>query len=309
MILSAVVTLLSSQLQVYVASGVTADQLRASELCTKTQCLDGTAVHERFFTGSTMGAWDFDTFNAGPMEGWPKSLDDTWRAATAKCRAIAGPPPWKGNVATVSSCADRTARELWGAWLAHHKATQVAVFSKSRNDKGDVLRVRSYTFPANEARIAEVPLAMSTLDEALKQLAPKAAKVAGLPDQFELPPKEEAKSFVGSFAGEAAVTSAVSGVKTCDLAPSLIEVVGSDPLAKSIATRWAASKVGTAQGRKCTLSETTREERGLMKLTVVTATLVCGDVAVASELATMAKNPVDTLSGNLVKMLSQRLCR
>ncbi|PZR06654.1 MAG: hypothetical protein DI536_29495 [Archangium gephyra] len=312
MLLSAVVTLLSSQLQVYVASGVSADAIRASELCAKTKCLDGTAVHDRFFPRSSLlPGWDFDGFTAGPMDGWPKPLDEKWRSTTAKCRAIAGPPPWKSSEQSAAlACGERASTELWAAWLAHQKATQVAVFETTRSGKGELLVVHAYAFPASEARVSEASLSESSLAQALKVLAPRALKLEGLPEKFVLSATEDAKAGVaGAFAGEAVVSTPVTGVKACDSAPSLLEVSGSDPLAKSVSTRWSASKIGKAPGRSCTLSETMRDERGIVQVTVVTATLSCGEVSVAGELATAAKNPVDVLSAKLVKQLATRLCR
>lgn len=295
MILSAVVTLLTSQLQVYVASGVTADSIRASELCSKTQCLDGTAIHDKFFPASQLRGWDFDGFTAGPIDGWPKALDDAWRATTAKCRAVTGPQPWKPNTQLAAgACGEHASKELWSAWLAHSKATQVAVFKVSRSERGEALSVRSYKFPATEARLAEVSLADNTLEQALKQLAVTAANVSGTAESLVLPPRDESKT---QFTGEV-VSTAVAGVKRCDGAPSLLEVSGADPLAKSVSTRWSASKVGKAQGRSCTLS-----------VTKTTATLTCGEVVVSSEVGALAKNSVESLSGKLVKSLADRLCR
>lgn len=50
-----------------------------------------------------------------------------------------------------------------------------------------------------------------------------------------------------------------------------------------------------------------RDERGIVQVTVVTATLSCGDLIRRTTIA--AKNPVDVLSAKPVKQLATRLCR
>lgn len=310
MILSAVVTLLSSQVQVYVVDGVQPNVVERSEYCAKAKCLDGSDVYRQFFPSiGVVRTTDFQAFTAGPFKGWPTSLDGKWRELVAKCRALAGPPPWKTTAVQAIGCAEETANELWGAWLSEQKATRVAIFSTTKKETKWVVSLTAFEFPATKRVRDEVVLDDAKSEAAVMKLAKRAQSLESATEAYVFPPKTEAAGVVSAFNEQPVATGAVPGVRTCEGAPGLLEVSGLEPLAKSVSTRWAASKIGGGAGRKCTLSETRRNESAVMPMTVITATLTCGETSVATELATIAKTPVENMSAKLVKSLSERLCR
>lgn len=75
---------------------------------------------------------------------------------------------------------------------------------------------------------------------------------------------------------------------------------------------WAASTAGSGSARDCGLKLTTHDERMVgSSMTVVSASLTCGDVTTTAESTTQqlgARTPVDILSARLVVHLAARLC-
>lgn len=276
--------------------------------------IDASALYAYLFASGPMPMQDFDAFRAAPVAGWPKPLAATWKDGLAHCRGIAGPPPWKDDEVTAFACATRLSEFLWEKYLEATKADRVILFHGGVDQKKGGLEVTWITYRPDEEDSrhrqhagtedeypAVVDAAVGTL-LAGDGFRARRSMVKVLFDEVHVDP----------FAGEAPVTKAVTLKTSCDGLPKALRVTTPGPLADSVAARWTASTAGSGSARDCGLKLTTHDERMVgSSVTVVSASLTCGDVTTTAESTTQqlgARTPVDILSARLVVHLAARLC-
>jgi hypothetical protein len=109
-----------------------------------------------------------------------------------------------------------------------------------------------------------------------------------------------------------AVTTPVALKQRCDSLPAALTFTGRGPTAESITARWPTAAKGTGAARACSLAMTQHDEAvGVMPITVVQATLTCGQTTVSVEAAKSppGRSGVDVLSDKLMQAFAAQLCR
>ncbi len=283
------------------------------------QKLDASQLHALVFQdGSVMGP-DFEAFTAAPVAGWPESLTPAWVSGVARCRAVAGPPPWKGRAAASKAmiCGSRLAGWLWERYLGSVEARRSIVVSVSTEGATATVDLRLWevgapvewvdhlTCPTKDlgakvsARLGEV-LAHQTRSERHETTT-----------EFDAAPTAGAEGSSGELLAGPAVTTPVTLKQRCDALPGTLTFTTHGPTAESIAARWPAAAKGTGPARSCSLAMTQHEESGLMNMTVVTATLTCGQTTVSTEAAKSppGRSGIDVLSDKVMQEFAARLCR
>ncbi len=310
MLLSLVLSLTTSQVQVIAVITVPDTVIRQSPLCRRRKCVDGTAIHQYLFADGMLVGQDFQGFQAAPMKGWPEALVPQWKDGVKACREVAGPPPWKDGVAmsTASSCAKRLSERLWGAWLTHQKAERVAVFSAVYDDTSVTLTVLASEFPSTSRVWIEEKAPLDKADAALGRLAAAAESLSGQREPWVSPPPPD-QTGAPVFASKKVVSTAVAGVKSCDAAPASLRFAAPGAVGESVAARWSASVKGKAPARECTVAESSHQEdmMGAM-LSVATVKVTCGDTMAVAESAADAPNAIEVTSANVVKKLAAQWC-
>jgi hypothetical protein len=166
------------------------------------------------------------------------------------------------------------------------------------DDKQDVVEVSL----SKEQRASEIDAAIGRLLSQKTTTQPRT-----LSRSLFVPLKGD--PFVGQPAG-----GAVTGAKSCDRAPSALNISTSGLLGQSVGARWSATSKGTAAPRSCELSFTEHLEppRALFPpgTTVTTSVLRCGKDVVSAEVSReMTPAPLAHASKVLVEKLALRWCR
>jgi hypothetical protein len=264
---------------------------------------------------------DFDGFTAAPIAGWPESLKPAWVSGVAQCRAIAGPPPWKGGTAAANAmtCGMRLAGWLWEKYLGSVNAKRSLTVTVLEEGAKTTVSFRLWEVGATIEWVDQF-----TCDTA--DLAPQVTKRLGrvVAHQTKSEPHRTTTEFTVSATPAPiaetpseliqgpAVTTPVTLKQRCDTLPQAITFTARGPTAESITARWPAAAKGTGAPRACSLAMTQHDESvGVMNLTVVQATLTCGEASVTVEAAKSppGRSGIDVLSDKLMQAFAARLCR
>lgn len=288
--------------------------------------VDATALFGHLHSaGGIFDFQDFSSFSAGPpSEGWPSTLDDTWKRSVGHCRRVIGPPPWKLDSATFPGarcCGQRLGRFLWEQYLADKKADQVYLV---RSFGGDKVRVVGTRYGPRDADALEVSRDGLEADKArlVKEVLAELLAGTGVRSPRQRVPVLFTEVPADPWATSAAPGATPLSLPTCDALPAKLLIKPEGPTAKALGERWAASVKGKGAPLACSVSFSMHKElvdAASLPLgvsaddPVYTTVLECaGGVTASAELMKsplLRKPPLDVVSARVLSALATQLCK